>query len=174
MNRTQLPTLQCRALLLALLLIVPFLRGIGQAQTDSVCITATLNASGHIRVEQPEELTRRLMGPSPVQGAAEASEENRETSEEQVRGTRAGYRVQAFDDNNPRTSRGTAASLKSRIESTFPYRAYVSFNSPYWRVKVGDFRSRAEAESAMAEIRRAFPELKAYLRIVRDRINVYE
>lgn len=174
MKRLLHTVLSLRAQLLALMLLVPFMAALAQTANDSVSITAALNASGHIRVEQPEELTQRLMGPAPAQNAAEAGEENHESSEEQVRGTRAGYRVQAFDDNNPRTSRGTAASLKARIESTFPYRAYVSFNSPYWRVKVGDFRSRAEAESAMAELRRAFPELKAYLRVVRDRINVYE
>ncbi len=53
-------------------------------------------------------------------------------------------------------------------------RSYIMFNSPYWRVKVGDFRTRAEAEAAMAELRHAFPSMAAYMRIVRDKINTYE
>jgi len=50
----------------------------------------------------------------------------------------------------------------------------MTFNSPYWRVKVGDFRTRGEAEAAMAEIREAFPSLSSHLRIVRDKINIYD
>ena len=147
-----------------------------------VSIVASINAAGHVTVSQLEALTRRLsyarVQAAPGGETDEVAEGNRiETVAErrQASATRAGYRIQVFDDNNPRSARSSAASYKNRVESAFPaYRAYVSFNSPYWRVKVGDFRSRAEAESAQAEIRRAFPELKAYIRIVRDRINIYD
>ena len=142
-----------------------------------VSIVASINAAGHVTVSQPEALTRRLsharVQAAPGGETDEVAEGNRiETVAErrQASATRAGYRIQVFDDNNPRSARSSAASYKNRVESAFPaYRAYVS-----WRVKVGDFRSRAEAESAQAEIRRAFPELKAYIRIVRDRINIYD
>lgn len=61
------------------------------------------------------------------------------------------------------------------MESRFPeWRSYVQFNSPYWRVKVGDFRSRAEAEAAIEDMRRAFPYMSAQLRLVRDHINLSE
>lgn len=150
-------------------------------QPDSIIsIVAHINASGHAVVEQPEALTKRLSRPRLNSGEDAGGEVLEYTTDEtstpkSATSVRAGYRVQVFDDNNPRTSRSAAASYKSRIESAFPaYRAYVAFNSPYWRVKVGDFRSRAEAESAMVEIRRAFPGLKAYIRIVRDRINIYD
>ncbi|MDE6276699.1 MAG: SPOR domain-containing protein [Muribaculaceae bacterium] len=144
-----------------------------------VSITAEINAAGHVKVSQPEKLTSRLVRKKAAsqETVSDADGTRIETaaSRRQASSVRAGYRVQVFDDNNPRTARQTASSLKSKIESAFPaYRAYVSFNSPYWRVKTGDFRSRAEAESAMAEIRRAFPELKAYIRIVRDRVNIYD
>ena len=87
--------------------------------------------------------------------------------------TRTGYRVQVFDDNNPRTARSNAEAAHRRLAAEFPeMRSYISFNSPYWRVKAGDFRTRAEAEAAMAEIQHAFPALAGYIRIVRDKINV--
>lgn len=85
---------------------------------------------------------------------------------------KAGYRVQIFDDNNVRTAKQEAQSRKQQIETHFPHlSAYVTFNSPYWRVKVGDFTTRSEAEAAMAEIRQAFPAMAKSLRIVRDRIK---
>ena len=148
--------------------------------SDSVVsIVAHINASGHVSIDQPEALTerlsRRLQPGEDAGGEMPESTQNEASAAKSATAVRAGYRVQVFDDNNPRTSRSAAASYKSRIETAFPaYRAYVSFNSPYWRGKVGDFKSRAEAESAMADIRRTFPGLKAYIRIVRDRINIYD
>lgn len=87
---------------------------------------------------------------------------------------RTGYRVQVFDDNNVRTAKAHAQERKQMIQSRFPeFQAYVTFNSPYWRVKVGDFRTRSEAEAAMGAIRSAFPSIGAQLRVVRDRINTH-
>ncbi|MBO5052626.1 MAG: SPOR domain-containing protein [Muribaculaceae bacterium] len=61
---------------------------------------------------------------------------------------------------------------RSKIASRLPqYPAYLVFESPYWRVRVGDFTTRTEAESAMAEIRRAFPSFSSDLRIVKSRIK---
>ena len=148
-----------------------------------ISITGDINAAGHVRVSQPEALTARLSSRKQASTAAETSGETTgdvsrieiATGRRHASSVRTGYRIQVFDDNNPRTARQSASSVKSRIENSFPaYRAYVTFNSPYWRVKAGDFRSRAEAESAMAEIKKAFPELKAYIRIVRDRVNIYD
>lgn len=146
---------------------------------DTTGIVSHINASGHVRVVQPDGLNARLSKPASATSDSEVAGEDVSSQEAAARrhavAMRAGYRVQVFDDSNPRTARSSAAAYKNSIESEFPaWRAYVTFNSPYWRVKVGDFRSRAEAESAMAEIRRAFPALKAYLRIVRDRINLYD
>jgi hypothetical protein len=80
--------------------------------------------------------------------------------------------VQVFDDNNTSTARQRAQSRKAMYENRFPeYRAYVTFNSPYWRVAVGDFKSRGQAEAAMADFKQAFPSQAAHMRIIRSRIN---
>lgn len=139
--------------------------------TDSLTIADHLNAAGVITVIQPAGLGARL--------AREVSPAAEEIADGVVQETvapvhhgRAGFRVQIFDDNNVRTARSEAQARKNQIELRFPeYKAYVTFNSPYWRVKVGDFTSRSEAEAAMAEIRQAFPSMARSLRIVRDRIN---
>lgn len=134
-------------------------------------IVDCLNESGNITVFQPDALNSRLR----LHGSS-ATEENQDDtrimSASPTVKVRAGYRVQVFDDNNVRTAKSEAYSRKSKIETRFPDMAvYVTFSSPYWRVKVGDFRTRGEAEAAMAEFRQAFPESAKSLRIVRDRIN---
>lgn len=126
-------------------------------------------SQGTVTVVLPDGLAARL-------AADRAADEESDTQAPSTTATRSnsrvGYRVQVFDDNNVRTAKHEAQSRKSQIESRFPeYRAYVSFNSPYWRVKVGDFHSRSEAEAAMGAIRQAFPAMGNQLRVVRDRIN---
>lgn len=140
--------------------------------TAMVAICDSINASGHITIDQPAALAQILRHVHVATDDAEATvatEPRHNTSNQ-----RTGYRVQVFDDNNPRTSRAQAEGVHHRIQAEFPHlRSYISFNSPYWRVKAGDFRTRAEAEAAMAEIKAAMPGLASHLRVVRDKINVY-
>lgn len=134
--------------------------------TDSVPSIVARLSSGTVEVTLPEAFVRRLS----AHPAAEASDTPAATPARNT--SRAGYRVQIFDDNNARTAKREAQSRRSMVGARFPeFRTYVSFNSPYWRVKVGDFHSRSEAEAAMGAIRQAFPALGPHLRIVRDRIN---
>lgn len=138
------------------------------ADTDSASaapgILERLNASGSIIIRQPAAMDERLRK---TEGAEQEATEQRTAP----RG-RVGYRIQVFDDNNPRTARGEAQNRKRLMESRFPeLRGYMQFNSPYWRVRMGDFRSRGEAEAMLEEMRHAFPSLSAQLRIVRDYIN---
>lgn len=117
---------------------------------------------------QPQALNQRLVASVSVS----QSDESEASSEVVAPKVRAGYRVQVFDDNNVRSAQRDAQSCKKQIESHFPeYPVYVTFSSPYWRVKVGDFKTRGEAEAAMGEIKHAFPAMAKSLRIVRDRIN---
>ena len=145
------------------------------SEDSVVCIVDEINSSGHVYIVQPEGLRARVSRTSSSMKATEENAENGELALKKPQRSRTGYRVQVFDDNNPRTARSAANNIKAKMEVSFPiYNVYTAFDSPYWRVKVGDFRSRSEAESAMAEIRRAYPELKSYIRIVRDKINVNE
>lgn len=135
-----------------------------------ISIVSAINASGSINVIQPDALSR-LLEYAPA--AAEAQTPDGDATVNQNAATRTGYRVQIFDDNNPRTARAQAENAHARIRAAFPnLRTDIGFNSPYWRVKAGDFRTRAEAEVVLEQIRNAFPDLGAYLRIVRDKINI--
>lgn len=151
--------------------VLPWLPFVAAAEdapaVSEPAIVAEINASGNITVTQPAFLDSIVARQASV---GLSSVENVDKSNQAT--TRSGYRVQVFDDNNPRTAASQAKARQAQMETAFPaLKTYVTFNSPYWRVKVGDFRTRAEAEIAADEIRSAFPSLAGYLRIVRDKIN---
>ena len=139
------------------------------AQTNSdAAIINEIEQDGHITVLIPDGLRQILSYNKTNEG--DDSHSPKEAAP--ALSTKVGYRVQVFDDNNVRTAKEQAQQRKQLIESQFPeFRAYVTFNSPYWRVKVGDFRTRSEAEAAMGAIRAAFPSIGSQLRVVRDKIN---
>lgn len=141
------------------------------AQAD---VESTITIVDHItlgtknKVTQPDQLLRRLL---PVEGVEEP--EQKEELQRPVNGRMAGFRVQVFSDNNTRTAKNEARSKQRHISSRFPqYQTYVMYTSPYWRLKVGDFRTQQEANAAADELRKAFPAYSKEIRVVRDRVNV--
>lgn len=140
-------------------------------------IVENLNRPGStVTVEQPAALAERLrMGASSETSEGisdETVEEEREVPVQRSRGKIVGYRVQVYADNNARVAKGEARQRERAIGRRFPaMMTYVAYASPYWRLRVGDFRTHAEAEKAAADIRRAFPGYAKEVRVVRDRIN---
>ncbi len=71
--------------------------------------------------------------------------------------TMSGYRVRIFFDNRQSARNESEATLK-RFKGLFPdvmaYRIYVN---PYFKVTVGDFRTKSEAMALLARIKSAFP-----------------
>ena len=56
-----------------------------------------------------------------------------------------GYRVQIFFDSG-NNSKNKAASIKTNFEALYPgVKSYLSYKEPYYRVRVGDFRTLTEA-----------------------------
>ena len=75
-----------------------------------------------------------------------------------------GYRVQVFFGND----RKQAYSEQARFNSLYPeLGTYISYTQPNYRVKVGDFRTKAEAQRLVTELRPQFPTLF----IFNERIN---
>lgn len=131
-----------------------------------------------IVIIQPEGLSNRLHyreeTDEPKAEKEEFSEEVKETAPREGKIQKGiGYRVQVFSDNNPRTAKNEARNRQRTVSGRFPrYRAYVSYSAPYWRTRVGDFRSEGQANSAAAEMRRAFPKFSKEIRVVRDRVSM--
>ncbi len=68
-----------------------------------------------------------------------------------------GYRIMIFFDSGNH-SKDKAYETKGQFEENYPdVPAYISFSSPYYRVRVGDFRSRMEADKFLQEIKTDYP-----------------
>ena len=71
--------------------------------------------------------------------------------------TISGYRVRIFFDNR-QTARNESENVMKKFKSIFPdvmaYRLYVN---PYFKVTVGDFRTKSEAMALLARIKGEFP-----------------
>lgn len=88
----------------------------------------------------------------------------------------AGYRIQVFSDGrNQSTLESRAKARGSMILSKFPkYKGqiYTFSSSPNWYTRIGNFRTSAEANSALTELKKAFPNLASEMRVVKSQIVV--
>jgi hypothetical protein len=68
-----------------------------------------------------------------------------------------GYRVQIFFDSGS-NSKNTAANIKGEFEIVYPeIKSYLSYKEPYYRVRVGDFRTLTEAVGFQKKIAIDYP-----------------
>lgn len=129
-------------------------------------IAEQIEASGKATVVIPAKLNERLR---PQKVGVDGDGDN---ATESTKVTTGGYRIQAFSGNNARQSQAEAQSRSSLISAAFPeYETYVSFDAPYWRLKVGDFRTYEEASAALSILKAHFPAYAREMRLVRDRIK---
>lgn len=78
-----------------------------------------------------------------------------------------GYRIQIFFDSGLHSS-DRARQAKDQFMAKYPnVQAYVSWKAPNYRVRIGDFKSRLEAESFLQSILSDYPNGW----VVKDEIN---
>lgn len=69
-----------------------------------------------------------------------------------------GYRIQIYFDSG-RTARESANETKAKFLSFFPdIEAHILYQSPFYKVRVGDFRTENEALKFSKKILRRFPQ----------------
>lgn len=84
-----------------------------------------------------------------------------------------GYKIQAFSGNNQRTSKNEAYYKQGLVNSSFPeHETVVSFDSPFWRLRVGNFKSRGEANEVLKIMKTAFPAFGKEMYIVVDEVKI--
>jgi hypothetical protein len=77
-----------------------------------------------------------------------------------------GYRILIMNTND----RNKATDAKTKMYQEFPeLKAYLQWQAPFFKLKVGDFKTRTEADEYLEEIKRVFP---AGIYVVRDIIEV--
>ena len=81
-----------------------------------------------------------------------------------------GYRIQIFFDAG-NSSKDEANKVIEEFLDRYPdVPIYLSFKQPYYRVRVGDFRTRMDGEKFLYKIRRSYPNAW----VINDEINFPE
>ncbi len=81
-----------------------------------------------------------------------------------------GFKIQAFSGSDSRRDRQQAEHVRSELRTLFPgEEVTVHYNDPRWLCRMGNYATQAEAQEALAEVRRlGFPSAT----IVRARVKV--
>lgn len=71
--------------------------------------------------------------------------------------TMTGYRIQIYFESGA-NSKTLASNVKESFITKFPeIKAYLLFHEPYYKVRVGDFRTRMEAQGFKQKIMAEYP-----------------
>lgn len=90
---------------------------------------------------------------------------NEETTRANRR-TMPGFRIQVINTND----RKVAIDTKTKVYQLYPeLKAYIQYQSPYFRLKIGNFKTRQEAQEYLSGLSKDF---LGNLFIVRDIIEV--
>ena len=88
--------------------------------------------------------------------------------------TMPGYRVQIFSSNRQQTAKTEALELEEQIKEKVSQTVYVQYVAPFWKVRIGDFRTYDEAKEYKKIFVQQFPQMQGNTYIVRDKILVAE
>lgn len=120
---------------------------------------------GDVIVNQPEAL-RKMIG---VRMHGDNVEKTDSTAFLKIQG----FRTQVFSGNNQRRSKDEAFEKEKMIKELFPnVPTYVTYTAPFWKLRVGDFRSHEEAYHMQRLLMTAFPSFGKEMYIVREEVKI--
>ena len=85
-----------------------------------------------------------------------------------------GFRVQIFSSNVQQQGKAEALALEKALAPKIDQPVYVSYISPSWKVRIGDFRTFEEAQEYKNELVKRFPKLQASSYVIGDQIRVIQ
>jgi hypothetical protein len=92
---------------------------------------------------------------------------NKRTSMMTSGGQYKGFRIQVFSSNN----RDNASAIKTDLMNKFPeHKSYIIFQSPNFKVRIGNFIKRDDAEKLRKQLNKYFPQ---GVYVVEDAIEYY-
>ena len=87
---------------------------------------------------------------------------------------RDGYRVQIYSSNQQQTAKAESLDLEARLKDKISQTVYVQYLPPFWKVRLGDFKTYDEAREYKKEFVAQYPDMMGDTYIVRDKIWVLE
>jgi len=148
---------------IAFYLIVGALQALQSQESNQRNIIETLSAT-----DSTTNATVRIYGDKRIAQLVEGKKSNGAS-----RYSVSGYRVQVFSSNAQRTAKSDALRIEKQIRDEFPNQGvYVNYVSPFWKVRVGDFRTQSQAQAFRSELISAFPQMRSEIYIVREQIFI--
>lgn len=134
--------------------------------TAAGIVKSIMTVNPDIMIEQPASLAARLLPDSEIKSAW-SPEKKESKTDSSVR-----YRIQVYSDNNRQTAKANAEYRKRLIQQRIPeLQGFVSYDAPYWRVRMGNFQTEAEAQTALKVLKSKFPNFASDIRIVKVRVK---
>ena len=141
------------------------------AEPANVVEKIEMASEGNIEIDIPKDILDRILREYEPKKSGNRNENIRPGINKL-----SGFRIQVFGDGrNQHSLESRARARGSAIVAKFPkYRGqvYSYSSSPNWYTRIGNFRTQGEASSALAELKRAFPQYANEMRVVKSQIVV--
>lgn len=85
-----------------------------------------------------------------------------------------GFRVQIYASNRQQIAKKESAELQQKIETQIDIPVYTLSEPPFWKVRVGNFKTREEANNYKTQLLQLFPELTGSTYVVPDKIIILQ
>lgn len=123
------------------------------------------SGKGEVIINQPSAL-RDLVG---VRLHGENVEKTDSTTYLKIQG----FRTQVFSGNDQRKSKDEVYKKEKEIKELFPdVPTYVTYTAPFWKLRIGDYRSHEEAFHMQRQLMSAFPSYGKEMYIVREEVRI--
>lgn len=134
---------------------------------DNIIERIQIESKGNVIIDIPENIRTLILHSNPKEQTTEIKPGVNKL---------AGFRIQVFSDGrNQHTLEARAKARGSAILAKFPKykgQVYTYSSSPNWYTRVGNFKTNSEANAALTELKRAFPNYSSEMRVVKSRIVV--
>lgn len=84
-----------------------------------------------------------------------------------------GFRVQVYSSNVQIQAKNEAMLLHQELSKQLTQAIYIISEPPFWKVRVGDFRTREEANAYKETLLKLYPILQSSTYVVPDKVTVY-
>lgn len=134
---------------------------------DNIIERIQIESKGNVIIDIPENIRTLILHSNPKEQTTEIKPGVNKL---------AGFRIQVFSDGrNQHTLEARAKARGSAILAKFPKykgQVYTYSSSPNWYTRVGNFKTNSEANAALTELKRAFPNYSSEMRVVKSQIVV--
>ena len=85
-----------------------------------------------------------------------------------------GFRVQIYASNRQQVAKNESLILQQRIEPLLDVPVYAIAEPPFWKVRIGNFKTREEANTYKDILLNMFPDMAGSTYVVPDKITIIQ